>query len=222
MIVNKVKNIDNCTECFYVIDKPTPNTGFGVDYFCGLENNKLIMEYIEYSSEIKPIPKWCKFKSSMEQSGTHVLIDMNFEKVKTNVNAIVGIYNKVIFEFVMYHNKCLCEKYFDKNYTTKEMLLESMEKQMKVFYDSINGLQECTNEIFKYENILKKYKNNQLNDLFLMKSLISTLGLIDNFIKNFIRHNDKECDTFKYFSNMAKKLHEYIQDTLLKILNLYT
>jgi hypothetical protein len=51
-------DLDNCVECYYCESKRTENAGCATDYFCKKANLK-IMGYIEYPSEIEPIPRWC-------------------------------------------------------------------------------------------------------------------------------------------------------------------
>ena len=75
-------NVNKCNECPYHITKPQ----YTIDswehpegYFCSKKDNRPIAEYIEWESELPPIPEWCPFKNKKED------INMNtYERIFRN------------------------------------------------------------------------------------------------------------------------------------------
>ena len=53
--------IGRCDECPFVEVSRTPRAGYAHDYFC-TKADKMIMTYVEYDSEIPPVPQWCPFR----------------------------------------------------------------------------------------------------------------------------------------------------------------
>ena len=53
--------IEKCEECPFVKLTRTTGAGFAYDYWCS-KNNKLIVGYVEYPSEIPIVPNWCPCK----------------------------------------------------------------------------------------------------------------------------------------------------------------
>ena len=53
--------VGRCDECpFHYIDY-TRGAGCANDYFCKAANGKKIAGYVEWESEIPPVPAWCPF-----------------------------------------------------------------------------------------------------------------------------------------------------------------
>lgn len=61
-----VVGVGRCDVCPYVKETRTPRAGFAFDYYCNAcqtpEGPRKITGYIEYDSEIPPVPDWCPFK----------------------------------------------------------------------------------------------------------------------------------------------------------------
>lgn len=62
-------NVGRCDECPMCQTQRTPGTGFGRDYLCKASQNKLIATYIEWDSEIPPVPDWCPFRKKEKDNG---------------------------------------------------------------------------------------------------------------------------------------------------------
>lgn len=61
-----VVGVGRCDECPCVKEDRTPNAGFALDYYCNAcqtsDGPRKITRYIEYDSEMPPVPNWCPFK----------------------------------------------------------------------------------------------------------------------------------------------------------------
>ena len=61
-----VVGVGRCDECPCVKETRTPRAGFAFDYYCNAcqtpSGPKQITTYIEYDSEMPPVPDWCPFK----------------------------------------------------------------------------------------------------------------------------------------------------------------
>lgn len=62
-----VLSVGRCDECPCVEETRTPRAGYAVDYWCRAcrdanGNPKQIVGYVEWDSEIPPVPDWCPFK----------------------------------------------------------------------------------------------------------------------------------------------------------------
>ena len=58
-----VIEINRCDECPKVRTERTPGAGCATDYYCtATRRDKKVMGYIEWSREMKPVPKWCPLK----------------------------------------------------------------------------------------------------------------------------------------------------------------
>lgn len=69
-----------CDECPKVDSEHTSGTGFGVDYYCTLISpKKLVMGYIEWDREKKPIPDWCPLKVNKEEENKQVIKEAPFD-----------------------------------------------------------------------------------------------------------------------------------------------
>lgn len=53
--------VGRCDECPFCNTRRTMGAGEAFDYLCGKMNNKQINGYVEYMSELGPVPKWCPF-----------------------------------------------------------------------------------------------------------------------------------------------------------------
>lgn len=64
-------DVGRCDECPFVTTERTPNAGFAFDYFCTACKNKYtgklkrITSYVEWDSEIPPVPDWCPFRKKV-------------------------------------------------------------------------------------------------------------------------------------------------------------
>lgn len=59
-----ILDINDCRDCLKCIEERTEGAGWAFDYSCSLEkdddgNPKQIMGYVEYTSDIEPVPDWC-------------------------------------------------------------------------------------------------------------------------------------------------------------------
>lgn len=61
-----VVGVGRCDVCPLVKKTRTPRTGCAFDYYCKAVNDKKIVGYIEWDSEIPPIPDWCPFREEEE------------------------------------------------------------------------------------------------------------------------------------------------------------
>lgn len=61
-----VIGVGRCDECPCVKETRTPRAGFAFDYYCNAcqtsNGPRKITGYIEYDSEMPPVPDWCPFK----------------------------------------------------------------------------------------------------------------------------------------------------------------
>ena len=62
-----IVSVGRCDECPMVTNQLTPRAGFAIDYFCKACRNedlsyREIAHYVEYDSEIPPVPNWCPWK----------------------------------------------------------------------------------------------------------------------------------------------------------------
>ena len=54
-------DIEKCWDCLMCKSEPTITADsfeIATDYYCGV-NGKKIMGYVEYDSEMPPVPNWC-------------------------------------------------------------------------------------------------------------------------------------------------------------------
>ena len=57
--------LENCLKCPFCKSRPTvtsDNFEVAFDYYCGKNNDKSIMEYVERNWEMPKIPNWCPIK----------------------------------------------------------------------------------------------------------------------------------------------------------------
>jgi hypothetical protein len=55
--------INDCTECPKVCSGRTKDSGYALDYFCTICDNRKIMGHAEIGpNDIKPVPDWCPIK----------------------------------------------------------------------------------------------------------------------------------------------------------------
>lgn len=56
--------VGRCDECPFIEQKRTIGAGYAFDYFCKAlkRGNNKIAGYVEYDSEIPPVPQWCPFR----------------------------------------------------------------------------------------------------------------------------------------------------------------
>ena len=64
---NEVKGIDGKIDCPFAGIKHTPYSGFGEDIYCKKMNDKITSGYVEWPSEINPIPRWCPLRVSKKR-----------------------------------------------------------------------------------------------------------------------------------------------------------
>ena len=57
-----VLGVGRCDLCPCVMTAPTPGVGCATDYYCKAANCKKIVGYVEWDSEIPPVPDWCPFR----------------------------------------------------------------------------------------------------------------------------------------------------------------
>ena len=53
--------VGRCDECPFVKVSRTPKAGYAHDFVC-TKADKTIATYVEYDSEIPPVPQWCPFR----------------------------------------------------------------------------------------------------------------------------------------------------------------
>lgn len=65
-----VVGVGRCDECPCVKQTRTPSAGYAFDYYCNAVQTPSgpmrITTYVEYDSEIPPVPDWCPFKIKEE------------------------------------------------------------------------------------------------------------------------------------------------------------
>jgi hypothetical protein len=55
-----ILEIDACNNgCPHCGEKITKGYGYAMDYFCKLKNNKVVSGYVEWESDLNPVPDWC-------------------------------------------------------------------------------------------------------------------------------------------------------------------
>lgn len=59
--------VGRCDKCPYVKMERTPNAGYAFDYFCKACGDRKIVGYVEYDSEIPPVPGWCPYHIKEEK-----------------------------------------------------------------------------------------------------------------------------------------------------------
>lgn len=61
--------VGRCDECPFVELIRTMGAGHAYDYYCKANKKfpKMIAYYVEYDSEIPPVPEWCPFKKKEEK-----------------------------------------------------------------------------------------------------------------------------------------------------------
>lgn len=55
-------DLKDCRKCPECGEKLTKGYGYATDYFCKLKNNKITSGYVEWSSDVNPVPNWCPLK----------------------------------------------------------------------------------------------------------------------------------------------------------------
>lgn len=53
--------IGRCDDCPFYYTDYTRGAGCADDYFCKAARGRKIAGYVEYASEIPPVPSWCPF-----------------------------------------------------------------------------------------------------------------------------------------------------------------
>lgn len=63
------KCVDNKAgvKCPYCTEKLTKGFGYAVDYMCKLMDNRVTSGYVEWESEINPVPSWCPIRTDKHQ-----------------------------------------------------------------------------------------------------------------------------------------------------------
>lgn len=54
--------VTDCRQCPKHGEKLTKGYGYATDYFCTLSNNKIVSGYVEWESDINPVPDWCPIR----------------------------------------------------------------------------------------------------------------------------------------------------------------
>ncbi len=63
MEIEKCTDKPNGVGCPFVHSERTQGAGFAVDYWCnGTKTPRKIIGYIEWDSEIPPVPEWCPYR----------------------------------------------------------------------------------------------------------------------------------------------------------------
>ena len=61
--IDLVLELSDCRDCPMVLKKTTPSSLYAKDYFCkATKDLKKIMGYVEFKSDLQPIPFWCPYK----------------------------------------------------------------------------------------------------------------------------------------------------------------
>jgi len=62
-VIIKLEVENDCRKCPFCNCERTIDAGYAFDYHCTkTEDNRMIMGYVEYMNDIKPIPDWCPFR----------------------------------------------------------------------------------------------------------------------------------------------------------------
>lgn len=49
----------NGVRCPFFYTERTENAGYALDYFCEAANGRKIVGYVEWDSDVPPVPDWC-------------------------------------------------------------------------------------------------------------------------------------------------------------------
>ncbi len=55
-------DLKDCRTCPKCNKKLTKGYGYAMDYFCTLKDDRVTSGYVEWESDINPIPNWCPLK----------------------------------------------------------------------------------------------------------------------------------------------------------------
>lgn len=72
MTTKIVLDIKDCSECPKCVTTRTIGADYALDYHCGLMQNKQICYYIEWPSEMKPVPSWCPISLNNLKKGINL------------------------------------------------------------------------------------------------------------------------------------------------------
>jgi hypothetical protein len=62
-----VITIDACNHgCPHCGEKLTKGFGYAMDFFCKLSDNKIVSGYVEWDSDLNPVPEWCPLRLDSE------------------------------------------------------------------------------------------------------------------------------------------------------------
>lgn len=61
ILANVVIKVGRCDECPFCKTKRTIGAGDALDFHCQAKGGRLIDGYVEYMSELNPVPDWCPF-----------------------------------------------------------------------------------------------------------------------------------------------------------------
>ena len=67
ILANVIVQVGRCDECPFCKTRRTMGAGYAFDYLCSAKNNKVITNYVEYMSELNPVPKWCPYYIKTEE-----------------------------------------------------------------------------------------------------------------------------------------------------------
>lgn len=60
-LANVVLKVGRCDECPFCETKRTIGAGDALDFHCKAVGGRLITGYVEYMSELNPVPIWCPY-----------------------------------------------------------------------------------------------------------------------------------------------------------------
>jgi hypothetical protein len=73
-VVEVTVAVGRCDECPFVEVERTINAGYAHDYYCKVANEggkrRKIVGYVEWDSEIPPVPQWCPFRKEKDKNET--------------------------------------------------------------------------------------------------------------------------------------------------------
>lgn len=60
-----ILEIKDCRGCPNVRADRTQGAGYALDYFCASMDNKKICGYVEWESDMAPVPDWCPARADV-------------------------------------------------------------------------------------------------------------------------------------------------------------
>lgn len=113
-------DIHKCTECPFMKRVRTSGAGYAEDYHCSKMSDKLIVGYVEWASEVPPVPDWCPCKIESTNQPNRYINVSKLTNYACEAEAKVGpVSDKVSFVLFPY-------KHIDEIPTAEEDIIEQI------------------------------------------------------------------------------------------------